>query len=256
MRDKNRNLKFIAGAATLAGGLAAVLAWAAAGAQTAAAEPAAAKTVFVDKPDRGQHHEKSQSTRCTKKWHRTAAVRGPGGPERERRHQGTPGSPTRSREGSLPAGGRHDRRPRHAPARGGIGIVRVSGPATRAIAAAMLGAVPAARHATVAIFADAGGGAIDAGLALFFPAHFLHWRGRARTARPWRPAGHGSPGRARHRTRRTHGAAGGVHRARVPQRQAGPRTGGGDRRPDRRGIGRGGACGAAFAGGGILARSR
>jgi len=50
MRDKIRNLKFIAGAAILAGGLAAVLAWAAAGAETAVAEPAVAKTVFVDKP--------------------------------------------------------------------------------------------------------------------------------------------------------------------------------------------------------------
>ena len=49
MRDKNRNLKFIAGAATLAGGLAAVLAWAAAGAQTAGpSRPREA--VFVDKP--------------------------------------------------------------------------------------------------------------------------------------------------------------------------------------------------------------
>ncbi|HEY5558733.1 MAG TPA: tRNA uridine-5-carboxymethylaminomethyl(34) synthesis GTPase MnmE [Steroidobacteraceae bacterium] len=60
--------------------------------------------------------------------------------------------------------------PATPPGRGGIGIVRVSGPATRAIAAAMLDAVPAPRHATVAIFADAGGRAIDAGLALFFPA--------------------------------------------------------------------------------------
>jgi tRNA modification GTPase len=60
--------------------------------------------------------------------------------------------------------------PATPPGRGGIGIVRVSGPATRAIAIAMLGSVPAPRHATVAIFSDAGGGAIDAGLALFFPA--------------------------------------------------------------------------------------
>ena len=60
--------------------------------------------------------------------------------------------------------------PATPPGRGGIGIVRVSGPATRAIATAMLESVPAPRHATVAIFADAGGRAIDAGLALFFPA--------------------------------------------------------------------------------------
>jgi len=60
--------------------------------------------------------------------------------------------------------------PATPPGRGGIGIVRISGPATRAIAAAMLESVPAPRHATVAVFSDAGGRAIDAGLALFFPA--------------------------------------------------------------------------------------
>ncbi|HET9042392.1 MAG TPA: tRNA uridine-5-carboxymethylaminomethyl(34) synthesis GTPase MnmE [Burkholderiales bacterium] len=60
--------------------------------------------------------------------------------------------------------------PATPPGRGGIGIVRISGPATRAIATAMLESVPAPRQATVAIFADAGGRAIDAGLALFFPA--------------------------------------------------------------------------------------
>ncbi len=56
------------------------------------------------------------------------------------------------------------------PGRGGIGIVRVSGPATRAIAAAMLGELPAARHATLADFRGDDGAAIDAGIALFYPA--------------------------------------------------------------------------------------
>ncbi len=56
------------------------------------------------------------------------------------------------------------------PGRGGIGIVRVSGPATRAIAAAMLGGLPAPRHATLADFRDDAGAAIDAGIALFYPA--------------------------------------------------------------------------------------
>jgi len=56
------------------------------------------------------------------------------------------------------------------PGRGGIGIVRVSGPATRAIAAAMLGKLPAPRYATVAVFAGGDGQTIDAGIALFFPA--------------------------------------------------------------------------------------
>ena len=55
------------------------------------------------------------------------------------------------------------------PGRGGIGIVRISGPATRAIAAAVLGRVPVPRYATTAAFADGRGGTIDVGLALFFP---------------------------------------------------------------------------------------
>lgn len=56
------------------------------------------------------------------------------------------------------------------PGRGGIGIVRISGPATRAIAESMLGRVPQPRYADTAAFADADGRAIDTGLALFFPA--------------------------------------------------------------------------------------
>ena len=55
------------------------------------------------------------------------------------------------------------------PGRGGIGIVRISGPATRAIAQAMLGRVPRPRYANVAAFTGADGCAIDAGLAIFFP---------------------------------------------------------------------------------------
>ncbi len=56
------------------------------------------------------------------------------------------------------------------PGQGGIGIVRISGPATRAIAESMLGVVPPARYAHNAKFMDADGHAIDSGLALFFPA--------------------------------------------------------------------------------------
>ena len=56
------------------------------------------------------------------------------------------------------------------PGRGGIGIVRVSGPASRAIATAMLGTLPEPRFATFTAFSDAAGGTIDAGLALYFPA--------------------------------------------------------------------------------------
>jgi tRNA modification GTPase len=56
------------------------------------------------------------------------------------------------------------------PGRGGIGVVRVSGPGARAIAEAILGTVPGARHATLAPFRAAGGGAIDQGIALMFSA--------------------------------------------------------------------------------------
>ena len=56
------------------------------------------------------------------------------------------------------------------PGTGGVAIVRVAGPAARDIARALLGDVPPARHASVRVFRDADGGAIDHGLALFFPA--------------------------------------------------------------------------------------
>jgi tRNA modification GTPase len=56
------------------------------------------------------------------------------------------------------------------PGRGGIGIVRVSGPLAERIAAAVIGRVPAPRHATHARFLDEAGEAIDDGVALYFPA--------------------------------------------------------------------------------------
>ena len=56
------------------------------------------------------------------------------------------------------------------PGRGGIAIVRLSGPAVRSIACAMLGQLPAARYATHARFRAADDQLLDAGLALFFPA--------------------------------------------------------------------------------------
>jgi tRNA modification GTPase len=55
------------------------------------------------------------------------------------------------------------------PGRGGIAIVRISGPAVRALASGMLGLVPEPRHATQAVFRAADGAALDEGLALFFP---------------------------------------------------------------------------------------
>jgi tRNA modification GTPase len=56
-----------------------------------------------------------------------------------------------------------------APGRGGIGIVRVSGPAVRSIATALVGRVPRPRVAELRTFGAADGEPIDAGLALFFP---------------------------------------------------------------------------------------
>jgi tRNA modification GTPase len=56
------------------------------------------------------------------------------------------------------------------PGRGGLGIVRVSGPKVPQIAAAVVGELPPPRYATFARFLDALREPIDAGLALFFPA--------------------------------------------------------------------------------------
>jgi tRNA modification GTPase len=56
------------------------------------------------------------------------------------------------------------------PGKGGIGIVRVSGPGAETIARHMLGTLPKPRHATRADFKDEAGEVIDTGLALWFPA--------------------------------------------------------------------------------------
>lgn len=57
-----------------------------------------------------------------------------------------------------------------APGKGGVGIVRISGPRSAALAEALLGSIPAARHAVFQAFADANGEALDEGIALYFPA--------------------------------------------------------------------------------------
>ncbi|CAG9175401.1 tRNA uridine-5-carboxymethylaminomethyl(34) synthesis GTPase MnmE [Cupriavidus pampae] len=57
-----------------------------------------------------------------------------------------------------------------APGRGGIGVVRVSGPDVGTIARAVCGQTLKPRHATYLPFLDARGGVIDHGLALYFPA--------------------------------------------------------------------------------------
>jgi tRNA modification GTPase len=61
--------------------------------------------------------------------------------------------------------------PATAPGRGGIGVVRLSGPGVPAIAAGLLPrGLPEPRHATLATFRDGAGEALDTGLALYFPA--------------------------------------------------------------------------------------
>jgi len=54
--------------------------------------------------------------------------------------------------------------------RGGVGVIRVSGPRVGAIIAGMLRAAPTPRVATPATFRDGNGEAIDQGLVLLFPA--------------------------------------------------------------------------------------
>ena len=54
--------------------------------------------------------------------------------------------------------------------RGGIGVVRVSGPAVAKIAQAILGELPAPRRAVLRPFTDARGETFDRGIALYFPA--------------------------------------------------------------------------------------
>lgn len=56
------------------------------------------------------------------------------------------------------------------PGRGGVAVVRISGPLVPGIAQSLLGSVPAARHATFGRWRDAAGDLLDIGLALYFPA--------------------------------------------------------------------------------------
>lgn len=56
------------------------------------------------------------------------------------------------------------------PGRGGIAVIRVSGPGVGEIAAGMLGELPEPRRAALLHFADANGEPIDSGIALLFPA--------------------------------------------------------------------------------------
>lgn len=56
------------------------------------------------------------------------------------------------------------------PGRGGVGIVRVSGPAVPEMLERLFGELPPPRHARLVQLADAGGRPIDHGLVLYFPA--------------------------------------------------------------------------------------
>jgi tRNA modification GTPase len=57
-----------------------------------------------------------------------------------------------------------------ASGRGGIGVVRISGPKLSEIAATLLGTVPEPRKATYTSFTEHSGEVIDQGIAIFFPA--------------------------------------------------------------------------------------
>lgn len=57
-----------------------------------------------------------------------------------------------------------------APGRGGIGVVRISGPTLSGFAACLCGVTPVARHATLATFRDVLHQPIDQGILLYFPA--------------------------------------------------------------------------------------
>ncbi|MEJ0100014.1 MAG: tRNA uridine-5-carboxymethylaminomethyl(34) synthesis GTPase MnmE [Pseudomonadota bacterium] len=56
------------------------------------------------------------------------------------------------------------------PGRGGVAVVRASGPAVPEIARQLLGSLPVPRYATFSQWLDADGQCIDLGLALYFPA--------------------------------------------------------------------------------------
>ncbi len=56
-----------------------------------------------------------------------------------------------------------------APGRGGVGIIRISGPKAAELAVPLLGRLPKARYAQYGPFLDADGTVLDEGIALYFP---------------------------------------------------------------------------------------
>jgi tRNA modification GTPase len=85
-------------------------------------------------------------------------------------HQPNPRGRGEGESQALTAGGDTIAAVATPPGRGGIGIVRVSGSAARAIAERIIGRDPSPRHAAFARFGAADGATIDQGIALFFPA--------------------------------------------------------------------------------------
>jgi tRNA modification GTPase len=57
-----------------------------------------------------------------------------------------------------------------APGRGGVGIIRVSGPEAKNVAQAILGKIPEIRKAEYLPFTNANNEVLDQGIALFFQA--------------------------------------------------------------------------------------
>lgn len=55
------------------------------------------------------------------------------------------------------------------PGRGGVGILRVSGPKAAAVAEIVLGKIPKPRYADYLPFKDENGTTLDQGIALYFP---------------------------------------------------------------------------------------
>jgi tRNA modification GTPase len=78
-------------------------------------------------------------------------------PHRGRHREGAPLAPDTIVAVATPAG------------RGGVGVVRVSGPAVPRMAHGLLGGLPSARTAVLRCFRNASGELLDQGLALYFP---------------------------------------------------------------------------------------
>jgi tRNA modification GTPase len=57
-----------------------------------------------------------------------------------------------------------------AQGKGGVGVIRISGPGIEKLAKGILGKLPVARHASYCSFRDENGNALDQGIALYFPS--------------------------------------------------------------------------------------